>query len=201
MERKALLAIIQAPGFYHFWAQWDHNDDVQSLYKCRTIHFHKPCFIKMYSMHNYNARALLFATNRHIVDRQSAENLNPYIQEALFIMVVANSSVNPLVYGIFNTKKNHRQRNQSTVSRNTMNESKRRTMIVRTRTSTRGDDIHPPRKQHANNAPEESPTNSDSFSQRHHQNHSLHNSGNHAVSKSPLVSWDFSDYIPHPMPK
>ncbi|ODM94062.1 hypothetical protein Ocin01_12620, partial [Orchesella cincta] len=61
----------------------------------------------------------------HIVDRESAENLNPYIQEALFIMVVANSSVNPLVYGIFNTKKNHHT--QPSVSRTGMNESKRRT--------------------------------------------------------------------------
>ncbi|XP_035714963.1 putative gonadotropin-releasing hormone II receptor [Folsomia candida] len=39
----------------------------------------------------------------HVVDRTSAENVHPNIQEGLFIMVVANSCANPLVYGVFHS--------------------------------------------------------------------------------------------------
>jgi len=40
---------------------------------------------------------------RHIIDQKSAERLNPFLQDALFIMVVANSCANPLVYGVFHS--------------------------------------------------------------------------------------------------
>ena len=36
---------------------------------------------------------------RYMFDRENAAKLNPDVQEGLFIMAVANSCVNPLVYG------------------------------------------------------------------------------------------------------
>ena len=38
---------------------------------------------------------------RYIVDRESAEEVDQQIQEALFIMAVGNSCANPLVYGSY----------------------------------------------------------------------------------------------------
>ncbi|CAL8098895.1 unnamed protein product [Orchesella dallaii] len=103
----------------------------------------------------------------HIVDRESAENLNPYIQEALFIMVVANSSVNPLVYGIFNTKKNHHT--QPSVSRSGLHESKRRTVIVRGRASVGNEEMITPNKLNNVTVTDSPSETSDSL---HHNNHS-----------------------------
>lgn len=38
---------------------------------------------------------------RYMVDRPSAEKVDPRIQDGLFLMVVSNSCLNPLVYGAF----------------------------------------------------------------------------------------------------
>jgi hypothetical protein len=62
---------------------------------------------------------------RHIVDRESAERLNPFIQDALFIMVAANSCANPLVYGVFHSggSGNCRRGSSSSSPHNNINNS------------------------------------------------------------------------------
>lgn len=44
---------------------------------------------------------LNFSSCRYIFDRQSAQQVDQEIQEALFIMAVGNSCANPLVYGSY----------------------------------------------------------------------------------------------------
>ena len=43
--------------------------------------------------------------SRYFIDRESAMMVDRRIQAALFIFAVANSTVNPLVYGYFNIKR------------------------------------------------------------------------------------------------
>ena len=49
----------------------------------------------------FSTEFLLNFFNRYMVDRESAEKVDGKIQDALFIMVVSNSCLNPLVYGTF----------------------------------------------------------------------------------------------------
>ncbi|KAK8381539.1 hypothetical protein O3P69_018552 [Scylla paramamosain] len=50
----------------------------------------------------YNISGFIFM---YFIDRNSAQTVDPRIQAALFIFAVANSTVNPLVYGYFNVRR------------------------------------------------------------------------------------------------
>merc|ERR1712020_651158 len=41
----------------------------------------------------------------HIIDKSIAKDINPILQDALFLTAVLNSCINPLVYGSFYIKK------------------------------------------------------------------------------------------------
>lgn len=51
---------------------------------------------------------LVPSARRYFIDRSSAQLVDPRVQAALFIFAVANSTVNPLVYGYFNVRRGSR---------------------------------------------------------------------------------------------
>ncbi|KAK8728615.1 hypothetical protein OTU49_009049, partial [Cherax quadricarinatus] len=44
----------------------------------------------------------------YFIDRESAQLVDPRVQASLFIFAVANSTVNPLVYGYFNVRRGNK---------------------------------------------------------------------------------------------
>lgn len=42
-----------------------------------------------------------FCLQRYMFDWEGAKEVNPRVQDGLFVMAVANSCVNPLIYGSF----------------------------------------------------------------------------------------------------
>lgn len=46
----------------------------------------------------------IFSHCRYMFDKEGAAQINPALQDALFMMVVANSCVNPIIYGRYTKK-------------------------------------------------------------------------------------------------
>lgn len=49
---------------------------------------------------------------RHIFDRNSAESVSHLVQKVLFFFACTNSSMNPIVYGIFNANRNKKKKHE-----------------------------------------------------------------------------------------